>query len=106
MDEEDKISVKSKLGLALQEILSENKKSKKYNSVDSLRKLAAASGVEYSIIQKISTGQRDPQFTTLVSLAEGLNLSIIQFLSFYENITELPVAKKKVIRTKKRSVKK
>lgn len=88
MDNREKILSKIKLGLALKEILSENASSPSSNSITSLRKLAAASEIEYSIIQKISTGQKDPQFTTLLSIADGLGISLQEILKKFENISD------------------
>ena len=94
MEGKEKLINKYRLGLAIQAIINENKSGMKENAIMSLRKLAAASGVEYSIIQKISSGQKDPQFTTILSLADGLNISIIELLSYFEKITEQVAIKK------------
>ncbi len=88
MNKKDKLATIHRLGLTLQKIIEENKKSKSHNAVVSLRKLAAASEVEYSIIQKISAGKKDPQFTTLVSIAEGFDMSLSKFLLYFETISE------------------
>jgi transcriptional regulator with XRE-family HTH domain len=84
MEKKDKLITQQKLGVALQAIIEQNKNSPKKNLVTSLRKLAATSGVEYSIIQKISAGKKDPQFTTIVSIADGLDLSLVEFFSHLE----------------------
>ena len=89
-----------KLGLTILRILENNKivshaSNQKHKIVDSLRKLAAASRVEYSIIQKISSAKRNPSFSTIVSLIEGLNLSFSAFASVYDSITDEEVAKYK-----------
>lgn len=88
MNKKDKLTTIHHLGLTLQKIIEENKKSKSHNAVVSLRKLAASAEVEYSIIQKISAGKKDPQFTTLVSIAEGFEMSLSKFLLYFENISE------------------
>ena len=104
MEQREKTINRIRLGLALQTLIDQHKRRKEKNSVTSLRKLAAASGVEYSIIQKISSGKKDPQFTTLLAIAEGLNISITELLSQFEKTThqvavkqinDLPVKKKK-----------
>lgn len=41
----------------------------------SLRKLAAASGLEYSQVQRIAKGKVNLALTTIVSLCEGLEIS-------------------------------
>ena len=88
MDAKEKLIIKHKLGLCIQKILEENSSKKEGNLIPSLRKLAASSGIEYAIIQKISSGKKDPQWTTIVSLAEGLNLSILEFFAYYYRITD------------------
>lgn len=94
MEGKDKVFNKFKLGLAIQAIISQNKKSEDPNAVSSLRKLSAASGVEYAIIQKISTGQKDPQFTTILAIAEGFGIGISELLSNFEDIQDQTVTSK------------
>lgn len=84
---------KYRLGLTLLRIIELNKESKTENSIVSLRKLAAASGVEYSIIQKISSGQKDPQITTILALVEGMGMSVSEFFSYFEKIPEHSILK-------------
>lgn len=84
---------KYRLGLTLLRIIELNKESKTENSIVSLRKLAAASGVEYSIIQKISSGQKDPQITTILALVEGMGMAVSEFFSHFEKISEHSVLK-------------
>ncbi len=86
MDNREKIRARLQLGITLKHIIAENAKIAHIDSISSLRKLAAASGVEYSIIQKITTGSRDPQFTTLLSIADGLNISLRELLEKFENV--------------------
>lgn len=42
----------------------------------SIRQLAAASGLEYSQVQRIEKGKVNLAFTTLVALAQGLDLEM------------------------------
>lgn len=93
MDYREKILSKIKLGLALKEILLENANSPSPISISSLRKLAAASEIEYSIIQKVSSGKKDPQFTTLLSIADGLGISLQEILEKFDNINDSEVLK-------------
>ena len=96
MTAKEKSEIKLRLGIAIQSIINRNKKASDGDAVTSLRKLAASSGVEYSIIQKITSGQKDPQFTTLVALAEGLEITITQLLDEFNDISvkTLPTVKK------------
>jgi len=49
---------------------------------NSLRALAARSGLEYSHVQRIAKGKVDVAMTTLFSLAEGLKISPKELLDF------------------------
>lgn len=75
-----KIASRRKLGLALQELLRRQKQLPSQQAISSLRRLAASSGVEYAIVQKIATGQKDPQYTTLLAIAEGLGISLSEWI--------------------------
>lgn len=88
MDFKEKLLSRHKLGLTIQKIIEENKSRKDVKLVTSLRKLAASSGVEYSIIQKISSGKKDPQWTTVLSLAEGFGLSVSELCQYYDLISD------------------
>jgi transcriptional regulator with XRE-family HTH domain len=50
----------------------------------SIRQLAAASGLEYSQIQRIEKGKVNFAFTTLVALAQGLDIDLSQLLEAYK----------------------
>lgn len=102
MNAKEKQLTKHRLGLCLQKILEENSNQGKVNSINSLRQLAASSGVEYSIIQKISSGKKDPQWTTVISLIDGLNLSVVEFLEYYSSITDSVILQEVEKRKKKK----
>ena len=48
----------------------------------SLRKLAGRSNLEYSQVQRIFKGKVDVSLTTIVSLAEGLEVSLSKIMDF------------------------
>lgn len=50
----------------------------------SIRQLAAASGLEYSQIQRIEKGKVNFAFTTLIALAQGLDLELPALLEEYK----------------------
>jgi len=50
----------------------------------SIRQLAAASGLEYSQIQRIEKGKVNLAFTTLVALAQGLEVDVYVLLQDYK----------------------
>ncbi|MEJ5996262.1 helix-turn-helix transcriptional regulator [Pedobacter sp. Du54] len=52
------------------------------NDKNSLRALAARSGLEPSHVQRIAKGKVDVAMTTLFSLAEGLKISPKELLDF------------------------
>jgi transcriptional regulator with XRE-family HTH domain len=95
--ENDKQLNNYRLGLGLLKIIEENKalpqtkNQQSPDAVNSLRKLAASSGVEFSIIQKISSGKRNPSFSTVINLLEGLNLTLTEFAAYYDSISDKEV---------------
>jgi transcriptional regulator with XRE-family HTH domain len=50
----------------------------------SIRQLAATSGLEYSQIQRIEKGKVNFAFTTLVALAQGLDIDLHILLEEYK----------------------
>jgi len=90
-----------RVGTCLMKIISSNKlqaeKNKENNIEDlnlvySLRKLAASSTVDFSTIQKIATGKKNPAWSTTVLIAEGLNMSLAEWGSSYDSITDKEIA--------------
>ncbi len=105
MDAKQKIEAKYKLGICISKIIATNKTKDNLNLITSLRKLAAASEIEYSIIQKITSGKKDPQHTTIASIIEGFKISPTEFFTIYDSITdaEIAVLASTLKRTKKKS---
>ncbi len=66
MDSKQKQEAKFKLGICINKIIAKNKTKNNPDLVTSLRKLAAACDVEYSIIQKITSGKKDPQLSDYI----------------------------------------
>ena len=109
--DQDKEYAPYRLGLALLKIIEANETAaqsghEKHKSIHSLRKLAAASRVEYSIVQKISTAKRNPSFSTFINLLDGLGMSLSEFASIYDAIPEAEVLQYKNELTKKGQQKK
>lgn len=50
----------------------------------SIRQLAAASGLEYSQVQRIEKGKVNFAFTTLIALAQGLDMDLNVLLEEYK----------------------
>ncbi len=90
MNTEEKDFLKAKFGYCIKKIILDNKASKTLTtsdkSISSLRKLAAASEVEFAIIQKVVTGQKNPAFTTIYAIIDGLGLSLSEFFKIFESI--------------------
>lgn len=97
MEIKEKSIIKAKFGNCIQKIIEENKIAAKaskqlnsgndYRAITSLRKLAAASGVEFSIIQKISAGKRNPELSTIVAIADGFGIGLSELFRMYESVT-------------------
>ncbi len=101
MDSKEKRVARHKLGLCILQRIEDSKHSGQKNSIKSLRGLAAASGVEYSIIQRITSGQKDPQFTTLVAISEGFGIDVSILLSGINEITDQSLHKRLIESEKK-----
>jgi hypothetical protein len=100
MENTAKQSIKLKLGLTLQQIIASNKVlaragkesgKKDHLHVTSLRKLAASAGIEFAIIQKISSGKKNAEITTLVGIADGLGMSMADFFAHFDKVTDADI---------------
>lgn len=91
MEVKEKIAVRHRLGLTILSFLSSSQSEDDNKGISSLRKLAAASGTEYAIIQKISTAKKDPQFSTVLSIIEGLGISLTEFAEVFDSIPDKEV---------------
>lgn len=96
MEEKEKKILKLRLGLAIVKVLKENHARAQTNKIEgikdhklvsSLRKLAAASGIDYGSIQKISTGEISPEFVTVITILDALDKSLLLFSKYYDNIS-------------------
>jgi transcriptional regulator with XRE-family HTH domain len=85
MNDHQKLITRLRLGLALQKLLEQNKRHST-NAPSSLHQLADAAGINYSIVQNISCGKKDPQFTTLVSIAAGFNIPLAKLMEVFEGV--------------------
>jgi len=97
MESREKKYIQFKYAVCLNKIIAANKvkaekdkanKTKDHKLITSLRKLEAASGISFPIIQNITKGSKNPALTTIVAIAEGLEISPRQFFSFFDEITE------------------
>lgn len=96
MEKKEKKIEKLRLGLAITKILKENHVKARGNKiagikdhklVSSLRKLAAASGIDYGSIQKISIGDISPEFITVITIIDALDKNLTSFSKYYDSIS-------------------
>lgn len=105
MNDNQKLIIRHRLGLALQQLLEQNKKTPAENTVTSLHQLATAADIEYYIVQNVSSGKKDPQFTTLVSIAAGFDIPLSELIAQFETISD-EAALKQIEQQKKNARKK
>ncbi len=114
MEQNEKEYIKLKLAASIRKILHQNKQTEQKNKgegiedvslVDSMRQLEAASGLSFTIIQTISSGKRDPQFSTIITLAESLGMSLSGFAQVFETIKDSEIAEfRREIEAKRKAV--
>lgn len=105
MNDNQKLIIRHRLGLALQKLLDQNKQTPADNTVTSLHQLATAADIEYYIVQNVSSGKKDPQFTTLVSIAAGFDIPLSDLIAEFEAISD-EAALKQIEQQKKNAKKK
>lgn len=115
MEEKEKIATKLKLAACIRKIMQGNKEinikndGDLHNLVDGIRQLEASSRLSYTIVQGVSVGERDPQFTTLIAMIEdGLEMTLSDFAKIYDSINEEDIrdAKKEIAESRKSFLKK
>lgn len=57
--------------------------------VNSMRQLEADSGLSFTIIQRTCSANRDAQFTSLIKMIEGLDLTLTDFAILYDRISQV-----------------
>lgn len=124
MDSKEKSYRKIKLGLALKKIMANESNndsqlqeefSSDYEKNKSLsfRKLESASGIRHATIVEIVNGKKNPAWSTIDALLEGLGIDLTRFAIIYDSITDeeildykKEVEKRKLERQKKLKFKK
>lgn len=105
MEEKGKEHIKLKLATSFRKILKNKRILKLENKVNniedlrlvaSMRQLESESGLSYTIIQNLSVGKRDIQFTSLITLIENLGFSLSEFAEIYDAITDEQIVNEKV----------
>lgn len=101
MEAKGKEYTKLRFGTCLMKIINLNKVQAKANEdnnvedlslVHSLRKLAAASTVDFSTVQRIASGKKNAAWSTTVLIAEGLGMSLSEWGDYYDKITDKEIA--------------
>ena len=101
ISKDEKEYIKLKFGLCLKRIIAGNKSKfqenklegiKDHKLIPSLRKLEAATGLRFATLQEIAAGKVNATFTSIAVIAETLNMSLSQFFSYYDAITEKDVS--------------
>lgn len=96
MEQKEKKILHLRVGLTLLKVLEERKNIAKINKVkgvkdhklvSSIRKLSAASGIDFGTVQKISKGDQGLEFFTFIDLIEALDLNMITFGEYFNSIT-------------------
>jgi hypothetical protein len=88
MDAKEKLIARYKLGMTIQKVIADNVSKNAEGLITSLRKLAASSETEYSIIQKISSSKKDPQFSTLMAIIDGFGISFSEFAKIFDSFAK------------------
>lgn len=111
MDHSEKDELKIKFGLALLKVIQANKIKSEENKkgavkdlqlIDSLRKLESSSGIPYASIHRIASGTKNPSFTTIVAIMEGLSITLGDFFNkYYNSITNAEIDAYKKMKGKK-----
>ena len=97
MDKKEKKILHLRLGLALLKIIEERKEMAKVNKangtkdhklVSSIRKLAAASAIDFATIQKITKRDQGLELFTFIDIIEALDLNMVTFGEYFNSITD------------------
>lgn len=110
IEEIKKIDTELRLAACIRKIMQENRKvniknEKKNNLVDEVRQLEASSRLSYTIVQGVSTEERNPQFATLIALIKDcFEMTLTDFAKIYDSISEeeeVRNTKKKIAKSRK-----
>ena len=92
MESKDKELKKLKIGLAFKKIMDQGKgqdpENKGNEDASSFRKIERASGIRHASIVEIVNGKKNPAWTTIDAVLEGLDMTVSDFASIYDSIVE------------------
>lgn len=82
-------------------------KGKKESKSLSFRKLESASGIRHASIVEIVNGKKNAAWSTVDAILEGLEITLTNFASIYDNLIEMEILEyKKELEKKKQERKK
>lgn len=92
MDKQQAELIQLRFGLTLKLILDENKSNAianpKKDVIDSYGKLELSSGLRKATLIDFASGKSNPSGTTIAAILEALEMSLSEFGSVYDKITE------------------
>ncbi|PZR29618.1 MAG: hypothetical protein DI535_02600 [Citrobacter freundii] len=88
MDEHQKLIIRYRLGLAVKKLLAENRQDASGTIINSLHRLAKSGDLEYYTVQNVSVGKKDPQWTSVVSIANGFNIPVSKLIEVFEAVSD------------------
>jgi transcriptional regulator with XRE-family HTH domain len=94
IDDKEKEDIKLRFAICLQKVIEDNEMT--------LRGLAASSGLEYTNVQRASVGEVNIALTTIIALAEGLNITPSKLFQYYEKVSQNEINDFKEGRKKKK----
>ncbi len=96
ISQQEKDFIQLRFGLTLKRILDQNSNRAKDNKsrgikehklISSLRQLEASTELRFATIQQVSTGNVNASLTTIVAIAEALDIPLHELFIRYEQIT-------------------
>jgi hypothetical protein len=101
MEKQQAERMRLRFGLTLKLIMDQNKSKALYNAennikdrnlIDSYGKLESASGLRKATIIDFVSGKADSSCTTIGAILEALNITLSEFGSYYDKITEKEIS--------------
>jgi transcriptional regulator with XRE-family HTH domain len=112
VEQKDIAYSKLRFGLALKKVLEEKKAKglqnkakglKDHNLINSFGKLESSSGLRKATLVDIATGSRSASFSTIAAILDAFEMTLTEFGSYYDNISDKEVSeyKKEIEKTRK-----
>lgn len=97
LDKKEIQAVQLRFGLSLKRILDKNKAKASENKlegldnpklIDSYGKLESSSGLRKATLIDVTVGKRNATFTTIAAILDALGMTLTEFGSYYDSISE------------------